>query len=654
MNRRFQTLLLTLAVVPAGWAQSAPLSRAEVLGRLAQGESASYLAHLVESHGVSFTPTADFLDRVKQSGGEGILVERLASATPPPGLNATQSDRSFVLLAKCSELIHIGATEQALSECHAAVDENPESAWPIMLLLRVLSETGISQDERLQLLRKAAALEPNLVSAHRALAMADLPLQERDEELQRVDVLERSQAEEAYSVPDASTFDHGYSELPRPESISLEKQKQLRDQMQSALRDYPDLAATHLSAAFTCFSLGELESGRTQIREALRLEPGNPELHIALAHFYHAQLQSEAELAEYRAAIRIAPYQNLPRRFLTDALVREQRPRDAIQQWKEFLLLSPRDLQASDALITLYLDQHDRDSAIAELRRSLKASSDVSASEADFVDFRLNDLDRLAHLLTDNAEYENASQQYAYLLRFKTDSAILHNNLGNVFYAHGRCTEAADEYREALRLQSDLPDAHHNLANCLLATQKTDEAIAEYRQTLELDPTRTYSRAMLGVALTNKGELNAAVEQFQQYLAEDPNNADVLANLAHAHYLNRDYASAIAELKQVLLIKPGSPAVENELAWIYATADDSQFKNPREALRLAQLAVHSSHEPAPEFLDTLAEALLQNGDSATALSTEERAAEIAPESKEIQVRLGRFREGAQPQTASNP
>jgi len=240
-------------------------------------------------------------------------------------------------------------------------------------------------------------------------------------------------------------------------------------------------------------------------------------------------------------------------------------------------------------------------------------------------------------------------------LRFKPDSWELHNNLGNVFYAQHRCTEAIGEYREAVRLDGSALGAHHNLANCLLVTQKTDEAIAEYRQALELDPTEANSVAMLGVALTQKGELNAAIEQFQQYLEQDPKNEKVLASLAHVHYLNKDYSAAIDELKKSLALKSDLPSAENELAWIYLTADDPHFRNLTEGLRLARLAVQHSSPAVPEALDTLAEALLQSGQAKEALETEEQAAKLAPDNRDIQTRLARFREAVHPQAASvNP
>ena len=642
-------------LAPAARAQQGPMDRAQILGELAQGQSASYIAHLVQARGISFSPTADFLERVRLSGGEGILIERLTSAEPPPGTEASRNERPFDRLAKCSELIHLGAIEQAVSECRASVDENPQSAWPPMLLLRALSESGITPEERVQLLRRAVAADPNLVSAHRALAMEEIPSTERAEEMQKVAALEQAQPAGAFGAMDASIFDRWPSQPAPAENLTPEKQKQLRAYIETLLRDYSDLAAVRLGAAFTYMLLGEPENARSQIREALRLEPASPELHVALGHFYQTQHQVQAELAEYRTAVNLVPYQNLPHRYLGEALIRERRFDEAVQQWKDLLALQPRDLQASSSLITIQLDQQNRAAAITELRRSLQASSDVAASEGAFVEARLADLDRLGHLLSDDRQYEGAAQQYTYLLRFKPDSWELHNNLGNVFYAQHRCTEAIGEYREAVRLDGSALGAHHNLANCLLVTQKTDEAIAEYRQALELDPTEANSVAMLGVALTQKGELNAAIEQFQQYLEQDPKNEKVLASLAHVHYLNKDYSAAIDELKKSLALKSDLPSAENELAWIYLTADDPHFRNLTEGLRLARLAVQHSSPAVPEALDTLAEALLQSGQAKEALETEEQAAKLAPDNRDIQTRLARFREAVHPQAASvNP
>jgi tetratricopeptide (TPR) repeat protein len=159
---------------------------------------------------------------------------------------------------------------------------------------------------------------------------------------------------------------------------------------------------------------------------------------------------------------------------------------------------------------------------------------------------------------------------------------------------------------------------------------------------------------MLGAALSTKGELNSAIEHFQQVLATDPENTFALANLGHAYYLNKDYSSAIAMLRHALSLKPDYLSAENELAWIYASAEDPNFRDPAQALRLARHAVQTSPEPAPTILDTLAEALLLDGQPVEALHTEEQASKLAPANPRFRARLTHFREAVQCAAAIKP
>ena len=104
-NRRVLILgWFFLLVSPYASGQTIPLDQTEILGRLAAGNTPSYVAHLVKTRGVSFSVSQDFLYRVKLAGGEGILAERLLSAEesgqPHP---VSEKEASFARLA--SQLI---------------------------------------------------------------------------------------------------------------------------------------------------------------------------------------------------------------------------------------------------------------------------------------------------------------------------------------------------------------------------------------------------------------------------------------------------------------------------------------------------------------------------------------------------------------------
>ena len=84
-------------------------------------------------------------------------------------------------------------------------------------------------------------------------------------------------------------------------------------------------------------------------------------------------------------------------------------------------------------------------------------------------------------------------------------------------------------------------------------------------------------------------------------------------------YEKKNYECAVSGYKASLRLKPENAEALNNLAWLYATAQDTSWRNPAEALRLSRMAVEL--DPKPHILDTLAESYFQNGDYQAALAT---------------------------------
>jgi hypothetical protein len=94
MTRKLHLLLLSATIgVPSLLAQSPsrnqPLTRADILGELASGSSPSYVAHLVRTHGVSFSSDNGYLSLVQRAGGAGALLDRITAAAVPGSRNLT-------------------------------------------------------------------------------------------------------------------------------------------------------------------------------------------------------------------------------------------------------------------------------------------------------------------------------------------------------------------------------------------------------------------------------------------------------------------------------------------------------------------------------------------------------------------------------------
>jgi tetratricopeptide (TPR) repeat protein len=633
-----RTLLFAFAsslLAPSVFAQGVPLDRAEILGRLAGGATPSFIAHLVKTHGASFAPTDSFLTQVKLAGGDGILVERLSSPdSTARRVFSGQEDRPVEHLAKCAELIHTGAIELAEAECRASIEENPASPWPLVLTAALLPRNALARtppdpsdwDEEKKLSAEVADLQ-------RRAALLD-PQQMTTSRVEPGGV-------NAYMFFARNDAENSQAVSPTGGAIA--------DMTIDA-----ELAGDHVALASRYFAAHDFDSAQRELNEAIRLEPDNANTHTCLAFLYISGQSQNAGIAELREAVRIAPFDSERRGILSEKLEEFGRTPEAIQELKNLLAISPRDVRTSNDLVELYLKHKGQKSAIAELQRSLKATSLVYTDEAKFVEARFWDMDRLGYLLKQNREFDAAAEEYVFLLRYQPERPELHNNYGNVLMEQHRLDEAIAEYNEALRLDPEMATAHHNIGICLTQKKNLDGAIEEFRQALELNPDEPHTRVYMGIALGQQGDLNAAKDQFQQYIEKNPKDAAAHTNLGYALDQLKDTSGAIKELKTALEIQPDSVDAQNNLAWIYATADDLKLRNPAEALVLAQKAVKGSQTPNPAFLDTLAEALLLNGQPAEAFTIETQAAKLDPQNTELQSRLARFRDAASQHASAKP
>ena len=104
----------------------------------------------------------------------------------------------------------------------------------------------------------------------------------------------------------------------------------------------------------------------------------------------------------------------------------------------------------------------------------------------------------------------------------------------------------------------------------------------------------------------------------------------------------KQYAKALKTYKQALDLAPDNAELLNDIAWLYATADEPGFRRPKEALMYASMA--AKLKPAAHILDTLAESLFINGYTEKAIATEEEALKRNPSRREYyQTQLKRFK-----------
>jgi tetratricopeptide (TPR) repeat protein len=120
---------------------------------------------------------------------------------------------------------------------------------------------------------------------------------------------------------------------------------------------------------------------------------------------------------------------------------------------------------------------------------------------------------------------------------------------------------------------------------------------------------------LLGVAqaYTKEGDLASAIDAYDRILAIDPGHGQTRYLVSHAYIQTKQYNRAISLILELIEERPQDFTLLNNLAWIYATAEDPAIRNGDKAVDYA----HKAMVLAPNdhhVWSTLAEAYYTSGD----------------------------------------
>lgn len=154
--------------------------------------------------------------------------------------------------------------------------------------------------------------------------------------------------------------------------------------------------------------------------------------------------------------------------------------------------------------------------------------------------------------------------------------------------------------------------------------------IEQYGVAVALSPFESKSYLRRGIALYKSGREREAIPDFDKALLIEPMLVQALSYRGLCREKTADYVGALKDHTDALMATPSDPALHNNLAWLYVTAEDDKVRDPVRALEHARKAADMSKHANPEILDTLALALFRNGRRVEAIETEKMALKLAP------------------------
>ncbi|MCF6151329.1 MAG: tetratricopeptide repeat protein [Candidatus Kuenenia stuttgartiensis] len=226
--------------------------------------------------------------------------------------------------------------------------------------------------------------------------------------------------------------------------------------------------------------------------------------------------------------------------------------RDQFIFWSTTVQDSPYSARAHNNLGMIYFGKGDIDPALHEFQTSVSLEADP--------EYRHN----LGMAYQRKGMQQEAMQEYLLVLGANPDSALTHNNMGNIFISLGNIDEGIMKFKEAIRLKPHYYDAHFNLGLALFKKGLLNDSIEEFRLAVKYEPDHPEVHSCLGTAYANAGMIEESIRAYNETLRLQPNYITAYKNLGMVYLTyKKDIQRSIAYFQEFLKRNPdGDEAAE--------------------------------------------------------------------------------------------
>ena len=266
--------------------------------------------------------------------------------------------------------------------------------------------------------------------------------------------------------------------------------------------------------------------------------------HVDLGHLYGASGKVDQALVHYEQAVALAPDNPVYLKHLAELLFSECNASErAVTLYERVLSLSPEDAQALMVTGHLCVSLERFDEALGYYHRALdiEPSNDQARRFAD----RL-----LAHgigfasakgpeagyqwckELMDRGQVEAAMAGLEALSVVFPDFALVHNDLGVLYYRQGNTTRSVRCLKRAVALAPDNATLKRNLADAYLAdAEQVENALSIYISILNENPEDIDALMVAGDISAALGQTDSARTYYDRALCVEPWNTQVSDHL---------------------------------------------------------------------------------------------------------------------------
>jgi tetratricopeptide (TPR) repeat protein len=352
------------------------------------------------------------------------------------------------------------------------------------------------------------------------------------------------------------------------------KYQEAFEQVDEAAKLAPNNYEVQHSLGVVLASLGRFDEAVKAHEKAIEISPEYSAAHNDLGLLYLQQDKLDKAIEQLAFAMRYDPEAVFIRVNLSNALLKNGKPMDALQLAGSALQIRkdfPEGyIAAANALIALkkfdqvgpYLQAAFQLAGKNPRLQGLVMKSTVEFSQA------------VADANLQTGKVADAIGNYQDALKIAPNDPRLHNSLGSAYAMSGNIEEAIKEFNETFRLDPKSAEAKRNLGQAYLSQDKAKEAVEAFRTAIELAPDWPVPKNDLAWVLATypneefrngKEAVELAETACKQVGVDSP---EFLDTLAAAYAESGDFAKAVANATKAadIALKAGRVAQSEELS----------------------------------------------------------------------------------------
>jgi tetratricopeptide (TPR) repeat protein len=354
------------------------------------------------------------------------------------------------------------------------------------------------------LLQKAVAAKPNDYRAWFDLGYVYNATQHRTE---AIDAYRKAVA----AKPDVFESNLNLGLLLAKNGDHAEAAKYLQAATQLKPTDPPEASLSHAWQA-----LGRVQESTAPqealaaYAEAAKLDPKDPEPHIAAAMLLSNQKDFDAAAREYQTALQLDPASKDALSGLVDIYVAQKKYADAEATLRKLLASDPQNSTAHMQLGRVLLADGKNSEAADEFHTALQANPNDPHAALE-----------LGTLYVKANKNPEAEQQFRVAVHGLPQDPEPHFALGSLLMYEKKYPEAQQELLMAVRLKPDLADAYGNLAIVAAANKDYTLALQSLDMRAKFLPETPATYFLRATTFDNLKAIPQAVEYYQRFLAVD-------------------------------------------------------------------------------------------------------------------------------------